>query len=136
MLLITATSAALLCAVCAIVFALVNFYSVKRMPEGTKQMADIAGKIRKGAMAYLSRQYKTVAVFFAVLFVIFIILAAAGAMSWFAPFAFVTGGFFSALAVITGPGTASPEEQVQRVFSSPPAFRTCESSVNYPPLDF
>ena len=102
MLLITATSAALLCAVCAIVFALVNFYSVKRMPEGTKQMADIAGKIRKGAMAYLSRQYKTVAVFFAVLFVIFIILAAAGAMSWFAPFAFVTGGFFSALAGYIG----------------------------------
>ncbi len=102
MLLITATSAALLCAVCAIVFALVNFYSVKRMPEGTKQMADIAGKIRKGAMAYLSRQYKTVAVFFAVLFVIFIILAAAGAMSWFALFAFVTGGFFSALAGYIG----------------------------------
>ncbi len=96
------TVAVLLCALCAIVFALIKFYSVKGKPEGTRQMADIAGKIRSGAMAYLSRQYKTVAVFFAVLFIIFLILAAFGSMSWFAPFAFVTGGAFSALAGYVG----------------------------------
>ena len=102
MFLVTATAAALLCAVCAVVFAIVNFYGVKKKPEGTEQMAAIAEKIRRGAMAYLSRQYKTVAAFFAVLFVIFVILAAVGSMSWFAPFAFVTGGFFSALAGYVG----------------------------------
>lgn len=96
------TAVVFACAVIAILFAVVNFYSVKKKPEGTKQMAAIAVKIRNGAMAYLSRQYKTVAVFFAVLFVVFVIMAAVGAMSWFAPFAFVTGGFFSALAGFVG----------------------------------
>lgn len=96
------TAVVFACAVIAILFAIANFYSVKKKPEGTKQMAAIAMKIRNGAMAYLSRQYKTVAVFFAVLFVVFIIMAAVGAMSWFAPFAFVTGGFFSALAGFVG----------------------------------
>lgn len=96
------TAVVFACAVIAILFAVANFYSVKKKPEGTKQMAAIAVKIRNGAMAYLSRQYKTVAVFFAVLFVVFVIMAAVGAMSWFAPFAFVTGGFFSALAGFVG----------------------------------
>lgn len=96
------TAVVFACAVIAILFAVANFYSVKKKPEGTQQMAAIAVKIRNGAMAYLSRQYKTVAVFFAVLFVVFVIMAAVGAMSWFAPFAFVTGGFFSALAGFVG----------------------------------
>lgn len=99
---LTVSTIVLICAILAIAFALFNFYSVKKKPEGTETMAGIAAKIRSGAMAYLSRQYKTVAVFFAVLFVIFIILAAVGSMSWFAPFAFVTGGFFSALAGYVG----------------------------------
>lgn len=96
------TAVVFACALIAILFAVANFYSVKKKPEGTKQMAEIAMKIRNGAMAYLSRQYKTVAVFFAVLFIVFVIMAAVGAMSWFAPFAFVTGGFFSALAGFVG----------------------------------
>lgn len=99
---LTVSTIVLLCAILAIAFALFNFYSVKKKPEGTEAMAGIAAKIRSGAMAYLSRQYKTVAVFFAVLFVIFIILSAVGSMSWFAPFAFITGGFFSALAGYVG----------------------------------
>lgn len=99
---LTVSTIVLLCAILAIAFALFNFYSVKKKPEGTEAMAGIAAKIRSGAMAYLSRQYKTVAVFFAVLFMIFIILSAVGSMSWFAPFAFITGGFFSALAGYVG----------------------------------
>ncbi len=96
------TPIVLLCSLAAIGFALYNYFTVKKKPEGTDEMASIAAKIRSGAMAYLSRQYKTVAVFFAVMFIIFIALAAFGTMSWIAPFAFITGGIFSALAGYVG----------------------------------
>ena len=96
------TTVVLACAVVALGVSIFNFYNIKKKPEGTEEMKSIAEKIRHGAMAYLKRQYKTVAVFFAVLFVIFAVLAATGAMSWFAPFAFITGGVFSALAGYVG----------------------------------
>lgn len=89
-------------AVIALVFAGCKFFSVKRLPEGTPLMAGIAAKIRKGAMAYLKRQYKTVGIFFAVMFVILCGLAAAGFLTWFVPFAFLTGGFFSGLSGFIG----------------------------------
>lgn len=94
---------AVLCAaVIAIIYAACQFFAVKGKPEGTPQMASIAQKIRKGAMAYLKRQYKTVGVFFAVMFVILIILASTGYLTWFVPFAFLTGGFFSGLSGFIG----------------------------------
>ncbi len=96
------TIAVLLSALIALGVSFFNFYSVKKKPEGTAEMKAISEKIRNGAMAYLKRQYKTVAVFFSVLFIIFALLAAFGSMSWFAPFAFVTGGVFSALAGYVG----------------------------------
>lgn len=90
------------CAVIALVFAGINFFSVKKKPEGTDTMKAIALKIRKGAMAYLKRQYKTVGVFFAVMFVILLILALTGMLTPYVPFAFLTGGFFSGLSGFIG----------------------------------
>ncbi len=90
------------CAIIALVFAGINFFSVKKKPEGTDTMKAIALKIRKGAMAYLKRQYKTVGVFFAVMFVILLILALTGMLTPFVPFAFLTGGFFSGLSGFIG----------------------------------
>ena len=92
----------LLSAIIGLVFAGYKFFSVKAKPEGTAEMANIAAKIRKGAMAYLKRQYKTVAVFFAVMLVIICCLAAAGMLTWFVPFAFLSGGFFSGLSGFIG----------------------------------
>lgn len=94
--------AVLLCAVIALVFAAVKFYSVKSKPEGTEKMAEISAKIRKGAMAYLKRQYKTVGIFFAVMFVILLVLAFMGMLTPYVPFAFLTGGFFSGLSGFIG----------------------------------
>ena len=94
--------AVLACAVIALVFAAVNFYSVKKKPEGTDKMASISSKIRRGAMAYLKRQYKTVGVFFAVMFVILGVLAFFGMLTPFVPFAFLTGGLFSGLSGFIG----------------------------------
>ncbi|MCD8180071.1 MAG: sodium-translocating pyrophosphatase [Firmicutes bacterium] len=94
--------AVFLCAVLALVFACVKFYSVKRKPEGTDTMKAIGAKIRKGAMAYLKRQYKTVGIFFAVMFVILIVLAFTGFLTPYVPFAFLSGGFFSGLSGFIG----------------------------------
>ena len=94
--------AVLACAVIALIFSCYQFYSVKRKPEGTAKMADIAAKIRRGAMAYLKRQYKTVGIFFAIMFVVLLILAISGFLSIFVPFAFLTGGLFSGLSGFIG----------------------------------
>jgi len=89
-------------AVVALAFAGYLAYTVTRESEGTEKMATIAAAIRKGANAYLKRQYKGVAVFFAVMFVILIIMALVGYIDIFVPVAFVSGGFFSALSGFFG----------------------------------
>lgn len=94
--------ALLLCAVIALIFSCYQFYSVKKKPEGTDKMKSISLKIRKGAMAYLKRQYKTVGIFFAIMFIILLILALSGFLTIFVPFAFLTGGLFSGLSGFIG----------------------------------
>ena len=89
-------------ALIALGFAAYKYFSVKRLPEGTEEMAAISAKIRKGAMAYLKRQYKTVAVFFAVIIVLLTVLAVAGTITPFVPVAFLTGGVFSGLSGFIG----------------------------------
>ncbi len=94
--------AVFICAVLALVFSCVNFYSVKKKPEGTETMKNIGAKIRKGAMAYLKRQYKTVGIFFAIMFIILLVLSFTGFLTPYVPFAFLTGGFFSGLSGFIG----------------------------------
>ncbi|MCH5211650.1 MAG: sodium-translocating pyrophosphatase [Oscillospiraceae bacterium] len=95
--------AVLICALLALAFSCYNFFSVKNKPEGTDTMKSIGEKIRKGAMAYLKRQYKTVGVFFAVMFVILLALALfTNALTIYVPFAFLSGGFFSGLSGFIG----------------------------------
>ncbi len=89
-------------AVIALVFAAIMAKKVMSFSEGTDLMKKIAGSIRKGANAYLKRQYTIVAVFFACMFVILCIMAAFDLLTWYVPFAFVTGGFFSALSGFVG----------------------------------
>ena len=86
----------------ALLFALFQSRKVLRFSEGTDLMQKIAASIRKGANAYLKRQYKTVVKFFLVMVIILAILAAVNFVSPFVPFAFVTGGFYSALAGFVG----------------------------------
>ncbi len=95
----------LLCALSALIYSAFLFFSVKKKDEGTEQMKSIGNKIRQGAMAYLLRQYKTVGIFFAVMFVLLFTLAFASngrLISKFVPFSFITGGFFSALSGFIG----------------------------------
>ena len=94
--------AVLACAAAALIFAGYKFYSVKKMPEGTSTMASISSKIRRGAMAYLKRQYKTVGIFFVVMVIILAILASQSLLTWYVPFAFLSGGIFSGLSGFVG----------------------------------
>ena len=94
-------------ALLALAFAGTMYARVRREPAGTAQMEKISRSVSSGATAYLKRQYKGVAIFFAVVFCILVGMAAAGLLSWFTPFAFVTGGFFSGLAGFIGMKTAT-----------------------------
>ena len=94
--------AVLICAIIALLFSCVNFFAVKKKPEGTEKMSQICAKIRTGAMAYLKRQYKAVGWFFAIMFVILMILSLTGFLTPFVPFAFISGGFFSGLSGFIG----------------------------------
>ena len=94
--------------VIALVFALVTAKKVLKFEEGTPLMQKISASIREGANAYLKRQYTIVAIFFACMFVVLCIMAATGLLTWFVPFAFVTGGFFSGLSGFILPHQPEP----------------------------
>ncbi|MBQ7836887.1 MAG: sodium-translocating pyrophosphatase [Clostridia bacterium] len=89
-------------AAAALLFALFTARKVLKFSEGTEKMQKISASIRAGANAYLKRQYAIVLVFFAVMFLILGVMAIFGLLTPFVPFAFVTGGFFSALSGFIG----------------------------------
>jgi len=88
--------------ICALLFAVFMARRALSISEGTDQMKKIASFIRQGANAYLRRQYSVVLVFFAVMFVILCLMASLRFLTWFVPFAFITGGFFSGLSGFVG----------------------------------
>ena len=89
-------------AAAALIFAYLRSKKVLAESEGTDLMKKISASIRQGANAYLRRQYSGVAKFFAVVFVIMLVLSFLGQMEIWVPIAFVTGGFFSALSGFIG----------------------------------
>ena len=89
-------------AVVALLFALFTAIKVAKQPEGTEKMKHISASIRSGANAYLKRQYKIVIIFFAIMFVILGGMAFAELLTPYVPFAFLTGGIFSALSGFIG----------------------------------
>lgn len=89
-------------ALVALLFAFFSARKVLKFSEGNDTMKKISASIRKGANAYLKRQYTIVAVFFACMFVVLCLMATFGLLTWFVPFAFVTGGFFSGLSGFVG----------------------------------
>jgi K(+)-stimulated pyrophosphate-energized sodium pump len=89
-------------ALIALCFALIQSRKVMKFSEGTPAMQKIAAAIRKGANAYLKRQYRTVAIFFIVMAIILGVLALIDYVAPFVPFAFLTGGIYSGLAGLIG----------------------------------
>jgi K(+)-stimulated pyrophosphate-energized sodium pump len=86
----------------ALLFAFIQAKKVLSFSEGSDIMKKISASVRKGANAYLKRQYTGVGLFFIVMFVVLGVMALTGFLTPFVPFAFITGGFFSGLSGFIG----------------------------------
>ena len=86
----------------ALAYAFVQSKKVMSFSEGNETMQKIALAIRRGANAYLKRQYAAVAKFFACMVILFVVLAFSGLVNKFVPVAFLTGGIYSGLAGFVG----------------------------------
>lgn len=84
-------------AIIALIFAYGLSSWIGKMDEGNDRMREIAGYIREGAMAFLRREYKTMAV---VILVLFVILGLG--IDWITAVLYVIGAFFSVLAGYCG----------------------------------
>jgi K(+)-stimulated pyrophosphate-energized sodium pump len=92
----------------ALGFAFYFYKQMMKADEGTDTMKKIALYVRQGAMAYLKQQYKVVGIVFIILTLIFAFLAyGLKIQNPWVPFAFLTGGFFSALSGFFGMKTAT-----------------------------
>ena len=86
----------------SLVVALLLKSWIGNQDEGNDRMKEIASYIREGAMAFLGREYKMVAIFVAALLVIIGFF-----ISWFSAAAFLVGAIFSVLAGFIGMKTAT-----------------------------
>ncbi len=112
-----------LASVTALGFALYFFREMMKESEGNELMKEIAFNVRSGAMAYLRQQYKVVFIVFLVIALFFSVLAYGfGVQNPWVPGAFLTGGFFSALAGFIGMKTAT--------FASARTANACQKSLN------
>ena len=102
--------------------ARVFFKKLMLASEGNDRMIEIAGYVKEGAMAYLKKQYRVIAIVFAVIFVLLIILAQVGVQSPFVPFVFLSGGFWSGVCGYLGMKTATN--------ASARTAAACQSSLN------
>ena len=94
--------------VVALAMAWYFFRQMMSEDEGTPRMREIAGHVRRGAMAYLKQQYRVVSIVFVVLAVVFAFMAyVLKVQNPWVPFAFLTGGLFSGLAGFFGMKTAT-----------------------------
>ena len=92
----------LIASIIALVFVALQAKKVLAEDEGTDLMKRISQNVRKGAGAFLRRQYKTVGIFFVCMVVIICVMAALNLLTWYVPFAFLTGGLFSGLSGFIG----------------------------------
>ena len=94
---ITPVSFAVIAALVTIAYGLVLIRWVLRLPVGNERMQAIAHAIQAGARAYLTRQYKTVAV---IALVVAVLLGSF--FNWLMAAAFIVGAVLSALAGFIG----------------------------------
>jgi K(+)-stimulated pyrophosphate-energized sodium pump len=80
-----------------LVVAVFFYFRVKALPEGNDTMKRIAGYIREGSMAFLTREYKVLAVYAVVVFAALTVAFNVIAGAWF-----LTGAFLSLAAGFVG----------------------------------
>ena len=90
---------ALACAVLAIVYGIWQGARIVRLPDGNERMREIAAAVREGAIAYLWRQYKTIAF---VGIVLFLVIGFVPGLGWPTASGFLIGAVLSGACGIIG----------------------------------
>lgn len=87
-------------ALLALGYAAFNFIGIKKLDEGTDRMSEIASAIRVGANAFITYEYKIIAIVVAIITVVFAIIFSIqyGNFSWEPSVCFVIGVVMSAAA--------------------------------------
>lgn len=83
--------------VLALAYAGLNFFSVKRLDEGTAVMKDIASSIRLGAVTFLNYEFRIIAVV-----AVAVALLMGLVVSWHVAASFAIGAVMSSLAAVVG----------------------------------
>src|SRR4026209_2514211 len=90
---------ALACAVLAIVYGVWQIRRILRLPDGNPRMREIAAAIREGAIAYLWRQYKTIAM---VGVILFLVIGLVPGLGWMPAWGFFLGALLSGACGVIG----------------------------------
>src|SRR5512139_3171366 len=85
--------------VVGLVVAAAIYFTIKARPAGTEKMVEIADAIHDGAMAFLKREYKVLAVF---IVVVFCLMLTAESLGWRTGVAFLGGALCSIFAGLFG----------------------------------
>ena len=93
----TGLTIALVCALIGIGYGVISIFSVLSKPMGNDKMVEIANAVQEGAIAYLARQYTTIGMVGAVLFI-----AMGFALGWYSAIGFAIGAILSGLAGYIG----------------------------------
>jgi K(+)-stimulated pyrophosphate-energized sodium pump len=92
-------SFALGCAILAILYGGWQSTRILRLPTGNERMREISAAVREGAVAYLRRQYTTIAI---VGVVLFIVMGVTPGLGWPTAFGFLIGALLSGACGIIG----------------------------------